>query len=95
MFSYQIQLYENKQWQNLTSWARPFTDGTALDDSLDAGCINLSLSTRSEPIKPFTPIRIIISENGKEVGRIFRLVASTKRTRRTFAPSVKLSQAVF
>lgn len=89
MFSYQIQLYENKQWQNLTSWARPFTDGTALDDSLDAGCINLSLSTRSEPIKPFTPIRIIISENGKEVGRIFRLVASTKRTRRTFAPSVQ------
>ena len=89
MFSYQIQLYENQQWQNLTSWARPFTDGTALDDSLDAGCINLSLSTRSEPIKPFTPIRIIISENGKEVGRIFRLVASTKRTRRTFAPSVQ------
>lgn len=89
MFSYQIQLYENKQWQNLTSWGRPFTDGTALDDSLDAGCINLSLSTRSEPIKPFTPIRIIISENGKEVGRIFRLVASTKRTRRTFAPSVQ------
>lgn len=89
MFSYQIQLYENKQWQNFTSWARPFTDGTALDDSLDAGCINLSLSTRSEPIKPFTPIRIIISENGKEVGRIFRLVASTKRTRRTFAPSVQ------
>ena len=89
MFSYQIQLYENKQWQDLTSWARPFTDGTALDDSLDAGCINLSLSTRSEPIKPFTPIRIIISENGKEVGRIFRLVASTKRTRRTFAPSVQ------
>ena len=89
MFSYQIQLYENKQWQDLTSWGRPFTDGTALDDSLDAGCINLSLSTRSEPIKPFTPIRIIISENGKEVGRIFRLVASTKRTRRTFAPSVQ------
>lgn len=89
MFSYQIQLYENKQWQDLTSWARPFTDGTALDDSLDAGCINLSLSTRSEPIKPFTPIRIIISENGKEVDRIFRLVASTKRTRRTFAPSVQ------
>ena len=89
MFSYQIQLYENQQWQDLTSWGRPFTDGTALDDSLDAGCINLSLSTRSEPIKPFTPIRIIISENGKEVGRIFRLVASTKRTRRTFAPSVQ------
>ena len=89
MFSYQIQLYENQQWQDLTSWARPFTDGTSLDDSLDAGCINLSLSTRSEPIKPFTPIRIIISENGKEVGRIFRLVASTKRTRRTFAPSVQ------
>ena len=89
MFSYQIQLYENKKWQDLTSWARPFTDGTALDDSLDAGCINLSLSTRSEPIKPFTPIRIIIKENGGIRDRIFRLVASTKRTRRTFAPSVQ------
>lgn len=89
MFSYQIQLYENEKWQDLTSWARPFTDGTALDDSLDAGCINLSLSTRSEPIKPFTPIRIIIKENGATRDRIFRLVASTKRTRRTFAPSVQ------
>lgn len=89
MFSYQIQLYENQKWQDLTSWARPFTDGTSLDDSLDAGCINLSLSTRSEPIKPFTPIRIIIKQNGATMDRIFRLVASTKRTRRTFAPSVQ------
>lgn len=88
MFSYQPQIYENNQWQALSPWARPFTDGTALNDVLDAGCINLSLSSRYNPIKPFTPIRIIISENGVEVDRIYRLVSSTKRTRRTFAPSV-------
>lgn len=88
MFSYQPQIYENNQWQALSPWARPFTDGTALNDILDAGCINLSLSSRYNPIKPFTPIRIIISENGVEVDRIYRLVSSTKRTRRTFAPSV-------
>ena len=88
MFSYQPQIYENAQWQALSPWARPFTDGTALNDILDAGCINLSLSSRYAPIKPFTPIRIIIAENGVEVDRIYRLVSSTKRTRRTFAPSV-------
>lgn len=69
MFGYQIQLYENKQWQDLPDWSRPFTDGTSLDDTLDAGCINLSLSSRSEPIRPFTPIRIIVSQDGNEVER--------------------------
>lgn len=88
MFSYQPQIFENNQWQALSPWARPFTDGTALNDVLDAGCINLSLSSRYNPIKPFTPIRIIITEDGVEVDRIYRLVSSTKRTRRTFAPSV-------
>lgn len=88
MFSYQPQIFEDNQWQALSPWARPFTDGTALNDVLDAGCINLSLSSRYNPIKPFTPIRIIIFENGVEVDRIYRLVSSTKRTRRTFAPSV-------
>lgn len=88
MFGYQIQLYENKQWQDLPDWSRPFTDGTSLDDTLDAGCINLSLSPRSEPIRPFTPIRIIVSQDGNEVDRIYRLVASTKRTKRTFAQSI-------
>lgn len=88
MFSYQPQIFENHQWQALSPWVRPFTDGTALNDVLDAGCINLSLSSRYNAIKPFTPIRIIISENGVEVDRIYRLVSSTKRTRRTFAPSV-------
>lgn len=87
MFGYQIQLYENQQWQDLPDWSRPFTDGTSLDDTLDAGCINLSLSSRSEPIRPFTPIRIIVSQDGNEVDRIYRLVASTKRTKRTFAQS--------
>lgn len=87
MFSYKIHLYENTTWVSLQSWARPFTDGTRLDDTLDAGCINLKSTKRSKAIKPFTKLRIIISENGKEVDRIYRLVASSKRTRRSYAPS--------
>lgn len=88
MFSYQIEIYENKTWTQLKSWSRPFTDGTALDDTLDAGAISLSLSRRQEPIKPFTRLRIIVSEDGTECGRIYRLVATSKRTRRVFAPSL-------
>ncbi|MGN0743903.1 MAG: hypothetical protein ACI4MZ_01325 [Christensenellales bacterium] len=89
MFSYQIDIYENKAWKPLKSWARPFTDGTVLDDTLDAGAITLSLSDRQEPIKPFTKLRIIINEDGVEKERIYRLVATSKRTRRVFAPSLK------
>lgn len=88
MFSYQIDLFENEIWTALKSWARPFTDGTALNDVLDAGTINVSCTKRSKPIKPFTKLRIIISEDGTEVDRIYRLVASTKRVRRSFAPSL-------
>lgn len=89
MFSYQIDIYENKAWTPLKSWARPFTDGTVLDDTLDAGAITLSLSDRQEPIRPFTKLRIIINEDGVEKERIYRLVATSKRTRRVFAPSLK------
>lgn len=88
MFSYNLSIYENRSWQLLKSWSRPFTDGTTLDDTLDAGAITLSLSRRQEPIKPFTRLRIIVSEDGTECGRIYRLVATSKRTRRVFAPSL-------
>lgn len=88
MFSYQIDLFENEIWTALKSWERPFTDGTALDDTLDAGTINVSCTKRSKPIKPFTKLRVIISEDGAEVDRIYRLVASTKRRRVSYAPSL-------
>jgi len=88
MFSYQIDIYENNQWATLKSWVRPFSDGTSLDDTLDAGTINVSCTKRSTPIKPFTKLRIIIKEDGSEVDRIYRLVASSKRVRRSFALSL-------
>lgn len=88
MFSYQLDLYENGVWTALKSWERPFTDGMALDDTLDAGTINVSCTKRSKPIKPFTKLRVIISEDGTEVDRIYRLVASTKRRRLSYAPSL-------
>lgn len=92
MFKYEFAMYENNQWITMKTWTRPFTDGTTLDETLDGGCFNLSCARRSKDIKPFTRIRIIISEkNGqevKEVDRIYRYVSSAKKVRRTYAPSV-------
>lgn len=94
MFKYTIELRtpNSTEWSPLKSWARPFTDGTTLDDTLDEGCINLSCTTRSEAIPPFSKIRITISEddsNGDyhQVGQIIRVVGNTKRTRRTYSSS--------
>lgn len=89
MFSYQVDIYEKQNeawgWRTLTGWTRPFTDGTRLDETLDSGTINLSCVTRQKAIKPFTRLRIIVSENGTEKERIYRLVASSRRTRRKYA----------
>lgn len=94
MFKYTIELRKpnSSEWEPLKSWARPFTDGTTLDDTLDEGCINLSCTTRCEAIPPFSKIRITISEsdengNYKQVGQIIRVVGNTKRTRRTYSSS--------
>ncbi len=94
MFKYTIELRKpnSTEWEPLKNWARPFTDGTTLDDTLDEGCINLSCTTRSEAIPPFSRIRITISESDekgdyKQVGQIIRVVGNTKRTRRTYSSS--------
>lgn len=90
MFGYVLELKKpnSSTWTQLKSWVRPFTDGTTLDDTLDEGCINLSCTERSDPIPPFSKIRIRIFEDSKKVGEIIRVVGSTKRTRRTFAPNL-------
>ena len=89
MFSYQVDIYEKQNgawgWHTLSGWTRPFTDGTRLDETLDSGTINLSNVTRSKAIKPFTRLRIIVSENNVEKERIYRLVASTRRKRKRYA----------
>lgn len=96
MIKYQIDLQQpnSTEWSPLKSWARPFTDGTTLDETLDEGCIRLSCTTRSEPIPPFSKIRIKIFDskpNGdyedEPSGEIVRVVGTSKRTRRTFAAS--------
>lgn len=89
MFSYQVDIYEKQNgawgWNTLSGWTRPFTDGTRLDETLDGGTINLSCVTRQKAIKPFTRLRFIVSENGTEKERIYRLVASARRTRKKYA----------
>ena len=88
MFSYQVHIYEKQNntwgWYNLTGWTRPFTDGTRLDETLDSGTLNLSCVPRQKAIKPFTRLRFIVSENGTEKGRIYRLVASARKTKRRY-----------
>lgn len=92
MFQYSIEFKEtnSNEWQPLRSWARPFTDGTTLDETLDEGRINLSLTTRSEAIPPFSLLRINISEKKpdgsyEQVGTINRVVGSSKGTKRKYA----------
>ena len=89
MFSYQVDIYEKQNgawgWHTLSGWTRPFTDGTRLDETLDSGTINLSNVTRDKAIKPFTRLRIIVSENNVEKERIYRLVASTRSKRKRYA----------
>lgn len=62
MFSYKIETYQKNQWQVLHGWARPFTDGLTLDDSLDSGKIDLKVVRLSKPLRPFTRVRISVYE---------------------------------
>ena len=84
MFSYSVEIKErgDTAWSSLSGWAQPFTYGTTLDDSLDSGKIMISQSTREAIIKPFTRIRITISEDGTEKDTIDCIVANSDRVMR-------------
>lgn len=84
MFSYAVEIKErgDTAWHSLSGWVLPFTYGTTLDDSLDSGKIMISQSTREAIIKPFTRIRITISEDGAEKDTIDCLVANSDRVMR-------------
>lgn len=89
MFTYRVLLLEQNEnkimeWQDLDNVVRPFYDSAVLDDTLDTGIIKLSMSVRSKAIKPFTRLRIEVYEQGVRVDVINRVVANTKRTRRTY-----------
>lgn len=84
MFSYAVEIKErgDTAWSSLSGWVQPFTYGTTLDDSLDSGKIMISQSTREAIIKPFTRIRITISEDGEEKDTIDCIVANSDRVMR-------------
>lgn len=84
MFSYSVEIKErgDTAWSPLSGWVQPFTYGTTLDDSLDSGKIMISQSTREAIIKPFTRIRITISEDGAEKDTIDCIVANSDRVMR-------------
>ena len=84
MFSYAVEIKErgDTAWSSLSGWVQPFTYGTTLDDSLDSGKIMISQSTREAIIKPFTRIRITISEDGTEKDTIDCIVANSDRVMR-------------
>jgi hypothetical protein len=67
VFNYKIEILNKqpdgtKQFEELHGWTRPFHDTTSLDESLDSGNFKLSCVTRTEMIKPFTPLRFTIEE---------------------------------
>lgn len=84
MFSYSVKIKErgDTAWRSLSGWVLPFTYGTTLDDSLDSGKIMISQSTREAIIKPFTRVRITISEDGAEKDTIDCIVANSDRVMR-------------
>lgn len=84
MFSYSVEIKErgDTAWRSLSGWVLPFTYGTTLDDSLDSGKIMISQSTREAIIKPFTRVRITISEDGTKKDTIDCLVANSDRVMR-------------
>ena len=84
MFSYSVEIKErgDTAWQPLSGWVQPFTYGTTLDDSLDSGKIMISQSTREAIIKPFTRVRITISEDDTKKDTIDCIVANSDRVMR-------------
>lgn len=85
MFNFAFEIEKNGVFEPLRGWVRPFTDGETLDESLDSGKFTLSMVPRKDPIKPFTRIRITISEDGAVVTTLDRLVINDRATRRRFS----------
>lgn len=85
MFNFAFEIEKNGVFEPLRGWVRPFTDGETLDESLDSGKFTLSMVPRKDPIKPFTRIRITISEDGAVVNTLDRLVINDRATRRRFS----------
>ena len=84
MFSYSVEIKErgDTAWHELSGWVQPFTYGTTLDDSLDSGKIMISQSDREAIIKPFTRVRITISEDNTKKDTIDCIVANSDRVMR-------------
>ena len=84
MNNFQIDIYELGSWNNLDGWVRPFDLTFALDETLDSGSVQVTGSTRSAIIKPYTLIRLTINSTVK-----YMLVQDAKRTQSTFSGTIK------
>lgn len=82
MYQYLVQVKDKDgdPWQILHGWARPFTYGFTLDDTLDSGKIVLPFSTAEPIVKPFSRVRITINEDGAQVDCIDALCSNAQRT---------------
>lgn len=63
MITYTIEIYKGGQWTAANSWALPFTDGDALDESLDAGTLNISMGDTKNAHKPWTRWRLTVTDS--------------------------------
>lgn len=84
MNNFQIDIREQGGWNNLDGWVRPFDLTFALDETLDSGSVQVTGSTRSAIIKPYTLIRLTINTTVK-----YMLVQDAKRTQSTFSGTIK------
>lgn len=86
MYQYLVQVKDKDSdpWQILHGWARPFTYGFTLDDTLDSGKIVLPFSTAEPIVKPFSRVRITINEDGAQVDCIDALRLPPFHGRRDF-----------
>lgn len=77
MINYTFEYYSTSAsaWVALPNIARPFTDGDALDESLDSGVLNTAITTVREPFAPFTRLKITVSD-GTTTETIYRVVES-------------------
>lgn len=63
MITYAIEIYKDGQWTTAKCWALPFTDGDALDESLDAGTLNTSMGATKSAHKPWTRWRLTVTDS--------------------------------
>lgn len=84
MFDYTLYGRTEGKWKPLVHWTRPFHTGDVLDETLDEAQFS---QRRIEDLEltPFTPIKIVVTENDSVVESGYYVISDTSNEQRTFA----------